>query len=498
MSAILNYKKMRNLLILLFLSINCFGQDIVKTFELKLKSNKDVFQIVDENTGDVNFFVSDRKKIMAFNLNKSLEIKDSLSAPRPERRYKDILGYASENHRHFIYWTTTNKEDVYVQEFDFQKRQLRSIPLNLTITSDEENYLESFTTNGKFYIIRLNNKDKQLYLYEIFGESVSRHILNTKEMSLYLTDNFKSNIYNIFADNDFDHNPFDSNFEKEMTISKINLKSPTTLADSAKKRKMYIIGGNVYISFDNTNTKTQLIKVDLQTKTCQLIDIPKPVIENSDTTLTTNSFLIDDKIFQIAVTAKKIVLVEKDLVGNIIKQHSVNDKDIFTIKNSPFTRERISGSERELETTAQFLRKIVRSNVGISVYKVYDNYLMTIGCISAESSGGGAPMMGMGGFGMPMGGSTMMMPIPANFMMMSYNSYKGRRSIATKSLFNKDFTHISGELKDLAFDKIKKFEDDYMGISSLKLQTIFRQGTDYIFGCYDEDLEQYSFRKYTD
>lgn len=484
----------RFIIFFLVFTLNIFSQDLINSFELKLKSNNDVFQIVDESTNQVNFFVSDRKKIFAFILDNSLEVKDSISTIRPERKFKDILGYSSANGKKYIYWATNKKDEIFSQEFDFSSRKTRGISIGFSNGIENETYLESFVSDDKFFILKMNRLSKSLQLYELTNGVMNSFVINTSAMKFFSKDNQQASIYNIINNGD----SF-VGFDSEKKLSKIIIECPSTLTESARKRKLYVIDNMMYITIDNLNSKTQILRVDLTTKESKLFDIDKPVVNHSESEIETNSYLIDDKIVQIAVSSKELHLVLKDLSGNLIKKHVINENDKFTINNTPFVRERITGSERELETTSQFLRKIVRSNVGLAIYPLYDNYLITLGSVSAEMRGGGAPMMGMGGFGMPMGGGmTMMMPSPANFMMMGYYNYKGRRSISTKCLFNKELNHIPVELKDLAFDKIKKYEEDYSGYTSLKLQTIFRIGTDYYFGCYDGNISQYSFRKFKD
>jgi hypothetical protein len=486
--------KMKKIIILLLLSIQSYTQDLVSSFELKLKSNKDVFQIVDESTKQVNFFVSDRKKIFAFILDSGLEIKDSLSTDRPERKFKDIVGYSSANGKKYIYWATDKKDEIFSQEFDFSNRKTRGISIGFSNGIENETYLESFASNNNFFILKINKITKSLQLFELSNGIMNSYTINTNSMKFFDKDNQQASIYKIINNGD----SF-VGYDSEKKLSKIITECPSTLTESARKRKLYVINNFMYITIDNSNLKTQILKVDLATKESHLLDVDKPIVNNLETEIETNSFLVDNKIFQIVVTPKKMHLVGKDFSGNLIKEYVINENDKFGINNTPFVRERITGSERELETTSQFLRKIVRSNLGLAIYPLYDNYLITLGSVSAEMRGGGAPMMGMGGFGMPMGGGmTMMMPSPANFMMMGYYSYKGRRSISTKCLFNKELSHIPVELKDLAFDKIKKYEDDYNGYTSLKLQTIFRIGSDYYFGCYDGSISQYSFRKFKD
>jgi hypothetical protein len=413
---------------------------------------------------------------------------DTFSITRPEKKYKDILGYSGDIYNSSIYWSDKQKNKIVSQTFNFKERRSFTKEFDLKIKEKGEIFLEQFTDNGKFYILVLSEKNN-LKLYCLQNDSVIE-----KEFDLYKTDNENKaiNISSIF-----DISSFDLNFEEPKTITKIVSDFPVSLSESAKRRKLYTRKNQLVLTFDVSNEFTHLIFINLDNFLFSLKKIQKPTIDNIKLeNIKSNSFILDDNIAQIIVCSKQLILSFKDLDGNKINEYIINDMDDFKINNTPFLRQS-NGFERELETTAQFLRKIVRSNFGISLYKQNDKIIGKIGCISADArTGFMAPMsmpVGGGTFNTPAGNVTIQ-PINHNFN--NFSNYSSKRGIFTDCLFNNEFIHERGKIDDLAYDKIDKFKQSLE--KSIYSETIFKIFNTYIFGYYDESNNMYKFYKFSE
>ncbi|MBS7256674.1 hypothetical protein [Flavobacterium branchiicola] len=62
-------------------------------------------------------------------------------------------------------------------------------------------------------------------------------------------------------------------------------------------------------------------------------------------------------------------------------------------------------------------------------------------------------------------------------------------------LFDNEGNNIKGDLKPLAFDKIRTFFDDNNDVSS---QTLFKMESAYYLGYYDNKTKEYTIRKFMD
>lgn len=82
-------------LLIYFLSLTSFSQTLVSSIPLEMKKNRDVFQIVNESRKEVTLFLSDKTSINAVRLDDKIQIIDSLSTTRPEKKYSEMIGFVS-------------------------------------------------------------------------------------------------------------------------------------------------------------------------------------------------------------------------------------------------------------------------------------------------------------------------------------------------------------------------------------------------------------------
>ncbi|MCB0400163.1 MAG: hypothetical protein KDD26_11195, partial [Winogradskyella sp.] len=110
-----------------------------------------------------------------------------------------------------------------------------------------------------------------------------------------------------------------------------------------------------------------------------------------------NSFICDDKIFQIASSRKEMSFIIKDLNNTVLKEFYLHRDKPIAFKNGPIIQEGQTAipfkTTRELEATSKFLRKVSSGNIGVSIIKVADLYEITIGGYKLVPTGG--PGFGM-------------------------------------------------------------------------------------------------------
>ena len=70
---------------LLLFSLISFSQELVYYTPLELKKHRDVLPIVN-NDKEVTLFVSDKIKVKAIRLNEKMQIIDSISSERPDKK----------------------------------------------------------------------------------------------------------------------------------------------------------------------------------------------------------------------------------------------------------------------------------------------------------------------------------------------------------------------------------------------------------------------------
>ena len=143
---------------------------------------------------------------------------------------------------------------------------------------------------------------------------------------------------------------------------------------------------------------------------------------------------------------------------------------------------------RELGKTNRFLRRISKGDSGISVRKVNNQYHVIIGGYIVQKSRGGM-MMPFGGIPLGSIGSATVFFNPTQI---AFNSFSNNKTTRIESLFDENFNHVEGEIKENAFDKMIDFKSNNKG------STVFKYKDFYIKTEYMSFTKDFIFRKFTD
>lgn len=480
------------LLALLLCSIISFSQEIVNSTPVALKKNKSVFQVVNDSTKETTLFVSDKEKVKAIRLNSEMQIIDSLSTARLNpKMYVGMIGYNENKSNVNLFWTSSNHKDIFIQQFNFDKSNSEN--KTYTLPLKEETFVQNFSQNGKFYIMTvLKNSNKlKLYVFDTDGK-LEEKTIDLTGFRFFKSDYQKTTLYGVLEESYYAT-------ELPFSLQKIRPENPTSLVESSKRRKCYSNGNTIVITFDSNLDYTQLITLDLDKFTPSEKFIKKTYINYTGRyELNSNSFLIDNHLYQIKSSSSRLILTVKDLEDNLLRSYEASDENpIIDFKNSNYVQENGGTTKtRILETSSQFIRKINNLIAGISCYKLNGNYLITIGSVSQEQQqvGTGAIVGGMFGALGSIAGS-MIDAAVSNPTMESFNAYANRKVVYINGLFDKDANHVKGEIDPLAFDKIRIFFDKDTNVSS---QTLYKLDNIYYFGYYDNLKKEYTIRKFKD
>jgi hypothetical protein len=461
-----------------------FSQEVVSKIPLELKRNRDVFQIVNDSAKTVILFLSDKETVNAFRLNEQMQKTDSLFTVRPlTKMYDFMIDNVTNGSKTILFWSSSNHKDICAQTFDFDTH--KTTIQNYSIAFKGEKILQHFSENGKFYIMSIVRDSAILKLYIFNNGTLLEKELDMSSFKFQKANLQMVNLYEALEDNFM---PFEGSFG----FQKINSENPISLTESAKKRKLYLKNNKVFLTFDNGIANTFVVNIDLNDFSTSEKIIQKPyVYYDLLSDVTSNSFLIDDKLYQINSSVNKMAITVKDLNNNLIKEYEATDNQFIAFKNSEILQENGSVSnKRILEKSSQFLRKITNSNMGISCYKINDNYLVTTGAVSEQQQNNSVMFGAM--FGVA---GVLLASAISNPTMESFNSYANRKVVYIHSLFDKNANHVLGEIQPLAFDKIRTFFDKYAAVSS---QTLFKLKNIYYLGYYDNNEAEYSIRRFQD
>lgn len=479
------------LLIALCLSVTfSFSQELVNYTPVELKRNRDVFQIVDNNKKETTLFISDKEKVKAILLNEKMQIMDSLSTERPDKKkYSEMIGYTAASSNARLFWSSRDRSFILSQLYDFRNR--KTATQQVTLLLKNERVLQNFSSTDKFCILSIVRETStlKLYVFDEDGDHVTKTI-DLGNLRFYKKDYTKTNLYGVFEENLL---PFEAPF----SLQNIHTENPTSITDGAKKRKCYFDNDELVITLDSNVDYTQMLIIDLKNYTASEKIINKNIIlAENRSSLNSNSFYFDKKIYQMKSSSNSFFFSTKDLDGNVLKEYNVTPDSTIDFKNSEIYQQGGDfGGKRILENSSQFIRKVNNLNSGLSCYHIGENTLITIGSVSEQKQASTPVFLGAGLVGVAASAIAGAAVGYYNATMDSFNSYSNRKVVKIECLFDKDNNHLTTELKPLAFDKIRTFFDDNKDVSS---QTLFKMDANYYLGYYDNKTKEYIIRKFSD
>lgn len=477
--------------------LNCFSQQTVNSFPLILKNNRDYFQIVNDSTQEITLFISDKKRVKAILLNKNMQIIDSISTTRPEKKYVDIVGYNKKGSNYRLYWATKNNKELYTELYDFGKKKVTYNTTNLVFKN--ESIFQKISVNGNFYVITSIENSNILKLYK-YGKTgvVEEKSIDVTGTKFYNSSNKLVSFYEFLAENTYE--------DYDRQLQAITEQSVSSLVTNSKKRKLYVYHDSFVISIDNNPSFTQNLTVNLSDLSFKNHLIPQPYIDTPvDEIPNSNSYIFDSKIIQIKINSMEFAVSIKKLDdGTEINTFSGKKDTEIAFKNSEIIQENgMYDSYRILEKSNQFIRKVNNSTPSITCDLIDNSYYVTLGGISdiVRSSGMG--------FGMNTGsmGTGLFVTYGPNYAFQNLVTYKEKKVIYVNCLFDLNFNHLQGEPKKLAFEKVRKFVDESPDIidkpvfsNSEKLYkdvTLFKFGNGLYVGSYNSPNNEYKIFSFT-
>ncbi len=508
-------KKYIFIFLLSIFSIQFQAQEIL--FEKKV--NKSIFSgnnnnieslpIVDSVTKQIALFLIDKNTIYGFQFNKNYELQNNYITKKTEKKYTTLLGYSKDKTSYNLFFTDKKNKHFYSKSINFINKSNSETIYDIKLK--DELFLSSINQNNQFYLLTVK-KSSSLLIIRVFSGS---HLSQTETIDLSFYKLYKppySNLSSILLSDE-------ATFRLDLSIQKIDSNSPSSLEITSKKNKLYSLNNSIYITLNNTRSNTKLISIDLSSFDFKVQLFNNGVVDCSDNfRVKSNSFLHNNTLFQIKGCAKELYFTIYDISSEkLLKDYRVTKDEEIIFKNSALIYKgdiKMFGgdSEKELDNTAQILRKISKSNMALSVNETSSFLEVTIGGFKEVSRGGGGGMMMHAGGGMSTigGGVTFTPTYHYNPVMYGYNSYSNSKQAHFKTLLNKsNFTHLKEKTYTSTIDKIDTFRDKneesqniFQKISPFDQEndfitkTIFKVDDYFVFGYYDKTEKKYYLRKF--
>ncbi|WP_156152548.1 hypothetical protein [Flammeovirga sp. OC4] len=371
------------------LSMNTiYAQEILleKKIELRkpYKTNDGNNSLLYKSNDQITYFLNDKENIYSYFVDKdTYQLIDSCSITLPDKKLNILIGCNIDETGHHYFFSNERKSKFLVKSILSSYGEEVKIPIKLK----KEEFLETLYIKGKFFVFTLVNSSSIIKAYEFTGNQVSNTY--TVDLSYYnFSKTEKKTLFDVLVEHA-------DNYSKTLfNLQKIDINKLNSITDTSKKHKLYQNDKKIVITLDHENNETKLITIFPSDFSHKIEVCLNSNLSNSPYTKS-NSYLLDDYLFQIVGNSSKLSVRVNDMKKKVLVNHfEVNEKEVITWKNSPlFQKGRnwqnalLTQNNIEPDTikkTKQFLKKISASDLSLSVYKLDDNLGVTIGGVKEK------------------------------------------------------------------------------------------------------------------
>ncbi len=436
--------------------------------------------LVDEDGERFALVLFNGKEIKGYLFDKSNQMTSNLVSEEKARKYKQILGKTvSKNGDFVVFMTNNNRKRFASSRFSFPENKIEFNELELDLGN--EKILQTADYNNKFHVLTITPETALINVYR-FEDAISYNKFQINFSGYTFLDQKQKevNLYEMITVN--------SGLGKSVDLVKINSGDPTSLEVACNPTKLYQQDELIILTFDSNEEMTQVVEINLETLMGDSKRVSKALTNWAYKEKNSNSFLCEDRLYQIVTTRRTFHLRAQNYdTGDIINEYSANVDEKIPFKNSSIVQTGGTfANYREFEDTATLLRKVRRGKAGLAVYREGDRYHMIYGGVIENNSN---PGMMMPGFGIPIAtaGAVTVFFNPTFF---AYQSYTNTKALMVDALFNSSFEHLEGEIDENIFDRIETYEEENR-IPPIG-RTVFKINDSYILGSYNAFERKYT------
>ncbi len=465
--------------ILLFLFISFFTSNAQKEVaSLKIDDNtsmlpkqKEGYTLLNSRTGDLVIVMIEKKKGYAGFIDKNFKEKSVLNFDILASRYGNVMGYNIDGETYKILFSNSSKGKFAILTIDFNTKAASKNELDFDFDDYAEKYLETVQYNNQLFVLSANKENKliirglgdngltTLKSFSINSDSKNQKLLKRDD----LFSSLKSN------------------------ITKVDNRVPNAIEQTAADNKLYQSDSLIYLTIESKGgLQTILYSIDLENFTLEQTSFEYPKGRVGDFKKY-NSFIIEDKIFQLGSSDNEMKIIIKNFGGEILKEFYIEKNQPISFKNSPIIQDGQTFvpfvNHREMEETSKYLRKVSSGNIGITGYRDNNLYHFTIGGY-IELKGGGMGMMG-GDYNTTISASGGIPSVSTTYInptFYSYSTYSSTKSTFFNTHLDADFNYVEKEENENIFDRIKEFKKDIQYESA---EDVFIHGGKVYFSYYN-------------
>ncbi|MFK7814057.1 MAG: hypothetical protein AB8B59_16285 [Maribacter sp.] len=478
---------------LLFFSLLICGIVTIRSQEKVLEFSADYpdtammqnsFTLVNSEDDSFTVFLSRKADVEAYNFNKEMEIQGRMVSTLLPAKFNIPLGGRVDDKAYTLFFSNKNKTKFAGVNFDFNTEISSTFDIDIKLTN--EKFLAHFNYKNQFYLVTVSYREDflNLYIFESSG-SYEKKIIDLSNHEVFRTASYAV--------------PVDQAFSADMTTRPIykmhwvQKDVPYSLDSMTSLYKLYLTGDSIQFISDIHPNFTQVITYGLINSDVQVRQFDQPFFEREDTM--SNSFLSDGLLYQFRINQKQMALNISDFkTQKILKEHRITKKEDLYLSSGPI-RQRGGRYKkyRELEKTAQFLRKVGNGYPSIYVDKTNGTQKIVLGSVDEIDNSAIQALAFVNPF-------TAVASIGAVTLFFNPVALAMLRASDTKAVYitgylDQNFQTTQVTEKDDIFYRVT----DYLKQEKTKRYTaadIFQYKDYFLFGMLDKKTKQYSLRKF--
>ncbi|MDQ5928785.1 MAG: hypothetical protein QG594_563, partial [Bacteroidota bacterium] len=240
------------LILCVFYNTVMLSQTVLNSFTLNLNrplENGQALNIEDVKTNDIYVFAADDKFINILKYNKSFFLTNQFTDSIKMAQNRSLIGHSiSDDGNPLLYWATDNLRNIRIIKYFPETKTSRA--LNFDLPSTTEYIITTFQKNNMFYILCKETNQQHLLLYEF----------NNGKAEVKMFD-----FTGILFQNDKGQNLAFNTVIRYYPIEKMDSENFNSLDKTVNKTKMYISDGHIFLTFDYSLQKTQVLDLNLIT-----------------------------------------------------------------------------------------------------------------------------------------------------------------------------------------------------------------------------------------
>lgn len=452
---------------LLIHPINLYSQRKLTEFSVKIPRPKEAFICSDGSGNLASVFHSNKQYEVNF-LDPDFKVLQTSITPKvAEDKNQEIIGAILDKEQCTAYFYNSK-----LNGFSFLSASRaggQAIYSRIKVLDKNEEFLNSFEMNGRFYILTVPKNSSNLKVMILNGKDLEEMTFDMGMPGFYAALAKQNERLNIKA-------------QSEIGIEEISYDLENNIKSAYPEKKLYHFEDKVFMTFDEPGL-THFITVDIAEKKAEYkklnFDLERG---NNFKQKQGNSFLYKNRLFRSTISNEQLNITILDLDSmTLINSYNFYPNQEISILNGPMMQEGgnaiYTTDEKILKRSDQFFKRVLDGNLAIAANKIDSNkYELQIGSYevfntSSRNGFGGGPQisigmgmggMGMGGMGYPYGGFS---GYPGSY---GYNGFPGyypnqtstrQRIVYFKSLMEQEkFAHLPGGVPPNMKDKINEYE----------------------------------------